>query len=322
MTTFATYASDQLAGACFVYGRAASVQSLNAMVVEIAKTDMPVLLMGESGTGKEVYARLIHRLSGFSEAPLKKVNCAAMDIGRLLRDMQEEVLAHKESQDVALRTVFLDGVHELDSACQRVLLSLLPDGEPRNLSGMKASRIISSTPRNIEQEITAGRFLRELYFRINGAILRLPPLRERKEDIPLLLEYFFRKHSNELKKTIPNLGSEAQELLNSYDWPGNIRELENVAKKIVVLGDPALALADLCVIQVNMRQANERPLVSSLKVASRAASRQAERELIQKALERTHWNRKRAAQFLEISYKSLLYKIKQTGLEGKKTELG
>ena len=320
MTTLTSRASDQLMDACFVSGRAASMQSLNAVVLEIAKTDIPVLLVGESGTGKEVYARLIHRLSGLSGAPLRKVNCGAMETGRLLRDMQEEALSGKECQDTAPRTVFLDGVHELDSGCQRVLLSLLPDGEPRNLSGMTASRIISSTPRNLEHEIAAGRFLRELYFRINGAILRLPPLRERKEDIPLLLEYFFLKHSNEFKKGMPNLGSEARELLDSYDWPGNIRELENVAKKIVALGDPGLALADMCVTQLSIHQPDEKPLVSSLKVASRAASRQAERELIQKALERTHWNRKRAAQFLEISYKSLLYKIKQTGLEGKKTE--
>jgi two-component system response regulator AtoC len=320
MTTLATHASDQLADTCFICGQAAAIQSLNAVVVEIAKTDIPVLLVGESGTGKEVYARLIHRLSGSSVAPLKKVNCAAMEAGRLLRNMQEEARSDKESQDVGPRTVFLDGVHELDSACQRVLLSLLPDGEPKDFSAMTISRIISSTPRNLEQEIAAGRFLRELYFRINGAILRLPPLRERKEDIPMLLEYFFLKHSNELKKSVPNVGSKARELLQSYDWPGNIRELENVAKKIVALGDPALALADLCVTQVSRQAASEEPHVSSLKVASRAASRQAERVLIQKALERTHWNRKRAAQFLEISYKSLLYKIKQTGLEGKKTE--
>jgi two-component system response regulator AtoC len=320
MTTLATHASHQLTDACFVYGQAASMQSLNAVVVEIAKTDIPVLLVGESGTGKEVYARLIHRLSGLSEVPLQKVNCSAVETGRLLRNMREVALADKDSQDIGPRTVFLDGVHELDSACQRVLLSLLPDGEPRDFPGMTVSRIISSTPRNLEQEIAAGRFLRELYFRINGAILRLPPLRERKEDIPVLLEYFFLKHSNELKKSMPNLGSEACELLGSYDWPGNIRELENVAKKIVALGDPALALADLCATRLSVQPGNEKPHVSSFKVASRAASRLAERDLIQKALERTHWNRKRAAQFLEISYKSLLYKIKQSGLEGTKTE--
>src|SRR5260370_11374139 len=221
MRMLANCGANKLAGGCFVCGHAACVQHSNVMVVEIAKTDMPVLLMGESGTGKEVYARLIHRLSGFSEAPLKKVNCAAMDIGRLLRDMQEEVLAHKESQDVAPRTVFLDGVHELDSACQRVLLSLLPDGEPKGGSRKTAWRFISSTSRNLEKEIQAGRFRRELYFRINGVILRLPPLRERKEDIPALLEYFLAKHSKELKKDIPELNDDTRELLVSYHWPGN-----------------------------------------------------------------------------------------------------
>ncbi len=174
----------------------------------------------------------------------------------------------------------------------------------------------------MEKEIEAGRFRRELYFRINGAILRLPPLRERREDIPALLDYFFLKHSNELKKNTPELSGDARELLDSYDWPGNIRELENVAKKIVVVGNPTLALADLRASRVTVPVTDESWRVSSLKVASRAASRRTERELIQKALEQTHWNRKRAAQDLQISYKSLLYKIKQTGLEAKKAEQG
>ena len=151
-------------------------------------------------------------------------------------------------------------------------------------------------------------------------ILRLPPLRERKEDIPSLLEYFFQKHSNELKKKPPELSSEVRELLVAYDWPGNIRELENFAKKILAVGNPALALGDLRANLSTVPAANESWHGSSLKIASRAASRGAERELIQKALEQTHWNRKRAARELQISYKSLLYKIKQTGLEGKKAE--
>src|SRR5580704_6732000 len=114
MTTLATHASDQLADTCFICGQAAAIQSLNAVVVEIAKTDIPVLLVGESGTGKEVYARLIHRLSGLSEVPLQKVNCSAVETGRLLRNMREVALADKDSQDIGPRTVFLDGVHELD----------------------------------------------------------------------------------------------------------------------------------------------------------------------------------------------------------------
>jgi two-component system response regulator AtoC len=322
MTTMATSTSEQSAGTGFVYGRAPTVQSLNAMVVEIAKTDIPILLVGESGTGKEVYARLIHRLSGLGDAPLKKVSCAVVDAGRLLAEVREEFPSGGESRETRPRTVFLDGVHELDAACQRALLSLLPDGEPKGCAEMTVSRFISSTSRNLEKETETGRFRRELYFRINGVILRLPPLRERKEDIPALLEYFFLKHSNELKKNTPELNSDARELLDSYDWPGNIRELENVAKKIVVVGDPTLALADLRAIRVIVPVTDESWRVSSLKVASRAASRRAECELIEKALEQTHWNRKRAAQDLQISYKSLLYKIKQTGLEAKKAERG
>ncbi len=320
MTTRAIHSSDFMTTAGFVYGQAAAVKSLNALVAEIAKTDIPVLLVGESGSGKEVYARLIHRLSGLGEGMLKKVSCAALEAGRLLAEVGEDCLSGSGSREASPRTVFLDDVHELDAAAQRALLSLLPDGELKGCPGKTISRFISSTSRNLEKEIEAGRFRRELYFRINGVILRLPPLRERKEDIATLLEFFLLKHSNGLNKDIPELSSDAHELLNSYDWPGNIRELENVAKKIVAVGDAALALADLRATRVAVQLDEEIWRISSLKVASRAASRRTERELIQKALEVTHWNRKRAAHDLQISYKSLLYKIKQTGLEGKKTE--
>jgi two-component system response regulator AtoC len=322
MTATAIHTLEAWTDAGLVRGQAAGVRSLNALVEEIAKTDIPVLLVGESGTGKEVYARLIHRLSGLGEAPLRKVSCAALDAGRLLGEVKEECLAGHASREASPRTLFLDGVHELDAVSQRALLSLLPDGEPKGCTGKTTPRFISSTSRNLENEIEAGRFRRELYFRINGVVLRLPPLRERKEDIPALLEYFLQKHSIEWKKNTPELNSDAHKLLESYDWPGNIRELENLAKRIVAVGDPALAVADLRATRVVVHVNDDGRRVSSLKVASRAASRHAERELIQNALERTHWNRKRAAQELQISYKSLLYKIKQTGLEGKKTERG
>jgi two-component system response regulator AtoC len=303
----------------FVRGQAHSVESLNALVAEIAKTDIPVLLVGESGTGKEIYARLIHRLSGLAETSLKKVSCASLDAGRLLAEIQEEMHPRTGRRDGAARTIFLDGVHELDAACQRALLSLLPDGEPHSRNGEKPLRFISATSRNLDKEVQAGRFPRELYFRINGVILRLPPLRERKEDIPALLSYFLVKHANELKKNVPQLTNEARELIASYDWPGNIRELENLAKKIVAVGDPTLALGDLRATYRIVPVSSENSQLSSLKVAARAASRRTERELILQALERTHWNRKRAARELQISYKSLLYKIKQIGVPGPET---
>src|SRR6266481_1750416 len=194
----ATTASDglaQLADDRIIYGESAIMQSLNAMVAEIAKTDIPILLTGETGTGKEVYARLIHRVSALGGDSLKKVCCAALDAGRLLAEVREEFLSDNRSGEAAARTVFLDGVHELDAACQKVLLSLLPDGEPKGRSGKTALRFISSTSRDLEKEVEGGRFRRELYFRINGVTLRLPPLRERKEDIPALLEHFLAKHS-------------------------------------------------------------------------------------------------------------------------------
>jgi len=290
------------------------MQSLNSMIVEIAKTDIPVLLVGESGTGKEVYARLVHRVSGLGEDCLTRVSCTALDAGRLLTQIEQEFFTGGGDGKGERRTIFLDGVHELDAGCQRALLSLLPDGEPRSPQG-RTPRLISTTSCNLEREIEAGRFRRELYFRINGVTLRLPALRERKEDVPALLEYFLAKHSMELQKEIPELSNHAREQLASYDWPGNIRELENVTKKIVAIGDAILALSDLKAISTIVSVTAESGRVSSLKAAARAASRRAERELILKALEQTHWNRKRAARELQISYKSLLYKIKQIELE-------
>ena len=172
MGTIATDALEHSAGTGFVCGQAATMQSLNAMVGEIAKTDIPVLLVGESGTGKEVYARLIHQLSGLGEAPLRKVSCASLDAGPLLAEVRQEFLSGGGGGEGKPRTVFLDGVHELDAACQRALLSMLPDGEPRGFPGKMVLRFISSTSRNLENEIEAGYFRRELYFRINGVILR------------------------------------------------------------------------------------------------------------------------------------------------------
>jgi two-component system, NtrC family, response regulator AtoC len=300
--------------------RNAIMQSLNAMVEEIAKTDITILLIGESGTGKEVYARLIHRVSNLGNAPMKKVNCAATDAGRMLAQIRESLATVGASGCGNPQTLFLDGVDELDLTCQRVLLSLLSDSEQKCESGEAAVRFISSSSSDLEKGIEAGRFRRELYFRINGVVLRLPPLRERKEDIPDLMEYLLAKHAGELRKQVPVIDGTALALLASYNWPGNIRELENVARKIVVLGDPMLALSDLRIARATLPRSTETSRFSPLKVAARAASRRTEKELILQALERTRWNRKRAARELQISYKSLLYKIKQIGVQGAESE--
>src|SRR4029077_4407719 len=147
MSKIATNSLKPSASTGFVYGQAPAVQPLNALIQEIAQTDIPILLVGESGTGKEVYARLIHRLSGLGGVPLRKVNCAALDAGRLLGEVKEECLAGNASREASPRTLFLDGVHELDAVCQRALLSLLPDGESKGGTGKTIPRFISSTSR-------------------------------------------------------------------------------------------------------------------------------------------------------------------------------
>jgi DNA-binding NtrC family response regulator len=295
------------------------MQSLNATVEEVARTNIPVLLMGESGTGKEVYGRLIHKLSKNCQTPLRKLSCRAVEPSEFFAQLKSDLGGNGNNREDDPRTVFVDGIDELDAAYQKFLVSLLPDGGEKSDQHV---RLIASTSRNLEQEIESGRFRRELYFRINGVSLYLPPLRERREDTTELMEHFLAKHAAELGRDVPVVNAQEMEFLGTYDWPGNIRELENLARKIAVLGDSRKAIDELREKpKVEVAFPGE-PRSSSLKVAARAASRQAERDLISQALERTRWNRKRAARDLQISYKSLLYKIKQTGLDGKQRERG
>lgn len=305
---------DKLKEAGIICGQSPAMQTLDAIVEDLASTSIPILLVGESGTGKDVYARMIHWLSGESETPLRKIACAAIDPMRLqseLQTFQEQEGEHKETPHL-----FLDSIEELDDACQKLLLTYLPDGVEWGGGLTSRVRVISATTRDLEKEVESGRFRRELYFRINGACLRLPPLRERREDITALFDYFLQKYKQEMRKTVPQLGQETIDTLLAYDWPGNIRELENLARKMVALGDARLPLNDLRAKRVDLAAASNPDRGSSLKTAARAASRQRERELILGALERTKWNRKRAAQELQISYKALLYKLKQIWTPG------
>jgi two-component system response regulator AtoC len=316
MNTYLSHATERAATTAFVYGHSTAIQNLNTIVWEIAGTNIPVLLMGESGTGKEVYGRLIHRLSKHCHTPLNKLSCRALEPAEFLAQLKSFLGGASEDLGDGLRTLFLDGIDELDLPCQKALLSLLPDGEIDE-SGHQRIRLIAASSRNLEKDIESGKFRRELYFRINGVCLHLPPLRERREDIRVLLEHFLAKHAAALGREVFGVSDKELEQLGTHDWPGNVRELENLARKIAVLGDTRRAIDELRETPKLESTIPEEPRTYSLKVAARAASRKAERDMISKALERTHWNRKRAAQELQISYKSLLYKIKQTGLEGK-----
>ncbi len=285
--------------------------TLEGVLSEIAPTNIPILFVGESGTGKEMFARRAHRLSRHATAPLIRVSCGSIRSN----DLFSEIGSNSRGQEFnGTRTLFLDEIADLDVSCQRDLLCALPDGEGESCRSAFNVRLISTTSRNLDQEMRAGRFRSDLYYRISCICLRLPPLRERKEDIPSLLEFFLTKHAGELGRPRPDFSAEALQSLIDYSWPGNIRELENVARKLVALGDEKLALAGI-EEQMAISARDKTSETYSLKAAARAASREAERELILKALSRTRWNRKRAARELQISYKSLLYKLKQIGVD-------
>jgi two-component system, NtrC family, response regulator AtoC len=302
---------DHSLEAWIVRGESPAIKGLNAMVAELAQTDIPVLIVGESGTGKEVYARLLHRLSGAAGAQPRQINCRVLEGERVVALLREAFREEPDSGE--LENLFLDGIDELSLTTQKALLSMLSEVEWAH-SGARKLRFISAATKNLETEVESAGFRRELYFRLNGACIRLPALRERKEDIASLAQYFLLKHSRLLGKPTPNLDAESLNILREYHWPGNIRELENLARKIVALGNIEEALLDLRFASVKVPRIQARAPISSLKIAAKAASRERERELILDALQRTKWNRKRAARELQISYKSLLYKIKQIEL--------
>ena len=298
----------------FVGGISPAMQTLENVLAEIAPTNIPILLVGESGTGKEMVAKRVHDLSSRRNEPFARISCASMNSATISSELGLNRNGDSGNGRFDAGTTFLDEISELDASCQRNLLYALPDGDMTSRTGMLTSRVVSATNRNLDEEMRAGRFRNELYYRINGVCLRLPPLRERKDDIPLLVECFLTKHAARFARPRPTLGPRTLRMFLDHSWPGNIRELENVVKKIVALGDEELALAELYVEPVAPQKSeNAAGQNYSLKAAARAASREAEREMIMKALARTRWNRKRAAQELQISYKSLLYKLKQIG---------
>jgi two-component system, NtrC family, response regulator AtoC len=301
----------------FVAGMSAAMRTLESVLKEIASTNIPVLLLGESGTGKEMFAHRLHHLSQRSGEPLSRVACASMNSATFAAELGLNSKNHGEGAGGAAGSVFFDEISELDATCQRSLLYALPDGIEESRRGLLTARLISATSRNLDEEVRAGRFRNELYYRINGVCLRLPPLRERKDDIPLLVEFMLTKHAAQFGRPRPVLSPRTLRVFLEHCWPGNIRELENSVKKIIALGDERLAVAELETAPRETTPTADPPGARghSLKAVARAASREAEREMILKALAHTRWNRKRAAQELQISYKSLLYKLKQIGVE-------
>jgi DNA-binding NtrC family response regulator len=273
------------------------MRTVEAVIRELSQNDVPVLVVAEPGSGKQAAAARIHALSNRTVEPFHV---------RHGNEVTSDVLAGWEEEG---GTVYLQDVGDLDSSAQAELVRQIASaGEDR-----RVPRFICGTSRELEAEVKAGKFREDLYYRISGVCLRLPPLRQRKEDIPVLLDWFLAIASRDFACSVPVLSSETQGFFLEYHWPGNIRELKDAARAIVALGDEALAMGGLRSLLRRVDRSNGEKV--SLKEAAKAASREAEKELILQVLTRTRWNRRRAAQELQISYKALLYKLKQIGYQ-------
>ncbi|HKD03158.1 MAG TPA: sigma 54-interacting transcriptional regulator [Terriglobales bacterium] len=276
---------------------------LEVVVRELAHNEVPVLLLAEAGAGKRTVARQIHQASAHKAEEFHMVLCREMAPDSF-ESQGMEILFHEG-------TTYLEEIGDLGTASQQKLLEALPKSDENGKTGMRA-RLICGSARDLETEVRAGKFREDLYYRISGVCLRLPPLRQRREDVLHLMEFFLTKYARDFRRPKPDLSLETRQLFLDYAWPGNIRELEDAAKAIVALGDEAVAMGGLRSLLMKSERGGNGGTVS-LKQAARAASREAEKQLILKVLTRTRWNRRRAAQELQISYKALLYKLKQIG---------
>jgi two-component system, NtrC family, response regulator AtoC len=280
----------------FLEGADPSIRVVESVIRELAQSTVPVLLLAEPGAGKCTIACRIHENSG-GAGEFRVLPCADL----LAKDLE---FIHRSPKELfASGTLYLKEIADLVSDSQLKLLEALP--------GIR-TRLICGSSRDLEEEVRSGRFREDLYYRISAVCLRLPPLRQRKKDILSLTNFFLSKHAQDFSKPVPVLSPQTQQLFQDYAWPGNIRELEDAAKAIVVLGDESLAMGGLRAMLMKSERGGNGGRVS-LKQAARAASREAEKELILKVLTRTRWNRRRAAEELQISYKALLYKLKQIG---------
>ncbi len=297
----------------FVEGIGPTMRAVEEIIRELAQSDVPVLVLAERGAGKQATAQRIHEMSRRKARPFLALNCGTLTPEDLSTSGGNgETLSGKSKAWLTGGTVFLEELADLSLDCQAHLLRALPRTEDSGALPTERARLVCGSVRDLELEVKAGRLREDFYYRISSVCLRLPPLRQRKEDIASLMNHFLRKYAREFQRPLPSLSAGTQQLLQDYSWPGNLRELEDAAKALVALGDETIAIAGLRALVPTPGPGGNGGRVS-LKQAARAASRAVEKDLILKVLTRTRWNRRRAAEELQISYKALLYKLKQIG---------
>ena len=335
------------------------MRAVENIVRRAADTNATILLQGESGTGKEMVAKAIHHVSGRRDRPFLKVNCASLP-GDLL---ESELFGHEKGAftgahrrkpgkfELAHRSTFLlDEIGEMPLGLQAKLLHVLQDGKFFRVGGSELIdtdvRLIAATNRDLASIIQLGQFREDLYYRLNVVTISVPPLRERPEEIPVLVSHFLRKFCVQYEREAPRISAETMRLLQSYPWPGNVRELENMIKRLVVLQNDELVHEEIALRRnrvwpgpaqtplmpptppmatatapappvVTLASSAPDGQVYGLKEIAKRAALEAEKAVLKEVLDQVRWNRAEAARLLKISYKALLYKITAAGLDGK-----
>jgi DNA-binding NtrC family response regulator len=370
--------SDDQDGA-FLWGNTEQMRTVATVIEQVADSDVTVLIRGESGVGKELVSRAIHQRSPRRNKPLVKVNCAALPTELL----ESELFGHEKGAFTGAATtrigkfeqadggtLLLDEIAEMKAALQAKLLQVLQDGEFTKLGSNRRQsvdvRVLAATNRDLEVIMLAGDFREDLYYRLKVIEITVPSLRERLDEIPHLIDFFVAKYARKYNRPVPAMSDELRQLLLAHDWPGNIRELENMMKRLVILQDEQLVIRELrqlaarapqyaaaaAAAAVPVGMAADRATVAAppplmaapppapaeaepelvedsaapvppaeegrtLADVARAAAVKAERAAIERTLDQVRWNRRKAAQMLGVSYKTLLNKIKECGISQK-----
>lgn len=313
-----------------IIGKSEQIVDVAHMVQKVAQAKTTVLLLGESGTGKELFARGIHDLSNRKQYPFVPINCAAIP-----KDLLEsELFGHEKGAFTSADakklgkfeladkgTIFLDEIGDMDLTIQSKLLRAIEEGEIERVGAVQPLkvdvRIVAASNKDLERAVEEKMFREDLYYRLNVFPIRIPPLRERKEDIPLLVDYFINKYSLEIQPLVKSISEDALDMLIHYQWKGNVRELENAIERAVILCDGETIMQEHFVLDKRFVEGAEKTLVleGPLEAVAKEASKRAETRRIVQVMKETRGNKTRAAEILQVSYKTLLTKIKEYGVE-------